>query len=167
MDKPLAERGDRRGNRAAIFTDFWLEDRDGQRITEVIVGQDVKFCLEYRSNRSLDRVNVAFELAEVVGEALIHCDTQHTDFDCPAVPGAGVFRCEIKRFALRPGQYIGQIFMGVGRETIDDIEAAFKIDVVEGDFHGNGRLLHEGQFLVGQLWALHELDSLVPRSVGS
>jgi lipopolysaccharide transport system ATP-binding protein len=152
MVKPLAERTDRRGNGSARFTDSWMEDGAGTRISEIIAGQTVRFCLAYRAQRPLRNVIAAFNLWEDPGDALVNCDTRHSIWNPECAPEEGVFVCEVEQFPLRPGRYTATIFLGAEQKTADAVEGAFVVEVIDGDFHGTGKLAHDGKFLVRQRW---------------
>lgn len=162
MLEPLAERTQRRGTGDAIVTDGWIEDESGVRINQIVAGQRVRICMAYSAVRPLRRVIAAFGLWESPGSALINLDTRHSDWEATTVPEQGTLSCEVESFPLCPGRYTVDVFLGSDAKTADAVEGAFKVDVIEGDFYGTGRLSHSGRFLVKQSWGVYE--SRVPQA---
>ncbi len=152
--QPLAERTDRHGEGQLRFTDHWIENKDGLRIDNVIVGEDVRFCFAYRAPKPLRCVHVAFNLYEQVGDPIVNCGTEMVGQNFDIVSERGVFVCEIKRFPLRARRYNGNLYCEVQKAAADWVEFALVVNVVDGDFYGTGKLASQGKVVVPQEWVL-------------
>ncbi len=148
----LAERTDREGDGQLRFTEFWMENNEGTRIGEAIVGQDIRFCFAYSAVKPLRNVNVSFNLQEYIGDPIVNCNTVDVGRDFAIVPESGVFICEVKKFPLCPSRYTGNVYSEVNGYEADWVRSAFCIDVVDGDFYGTGKLPDQGKVLVSHNW---------------
>jgi lipopolysaccharide transport system ATP-binding protein len=155
----LAQRRDRRGRGHLRFTAHWIEDKEGRRMDNVLVGQDVRFCFAYKATESLRRVHAAFILQGQVGEPIINCDTRSVGQDFDEVPDEGVIVCEIKKFPLRAFRYDGNVYCEVQKVVADWVHSAFALDVMEGDFYGTGKLPNHGKVFVPQHWSVRKLNA--------
>jgi homopolymeric O-antigen transport system ATP-binding protein len=152
----LAERSDRYGDGRLRFTAWWIEDQEGLRVNNVIVGQNVRFCFAYKAAKTLRNVHVAFNLQEQIGNPIVNCNTSSVDQDFAVVPEEGIFVCEIKKFPLRASRYIGNLFCKVQDSLADWVQHAFVAEVMDGDFYGTGKLPDQGRVLLSQGWAVRE-----------
>ena len=148
----LAGRKDREGSGQLRFTEFWLENRAGIRVSEAIVGEDIRFCFAYRAAKPLRNVLVAFTLQQYIDDPIINCKTSDVQKDFPLIPETGVFVCEVKKFPLRAARYTGNVYSEVNRYLTDWVRDAFLVDVVDGDFYGTGKLASKGKLLVLHDW---------------
>jgi lipopolysaccharide transport system ATP-binding protein len=155
----LAERSDRRGRGQLRFTAYWIEDSEGRRIDNVLVGQDVRFCFAYKATESLRRVHASFSLHGQIGDTIINCDTRSVGQDFDEVPEEGVIVCELKKFPLRAFRYDGNVYCEVQKVVADYVHSAFAVDVMEGDFYGTGKLPNHGKVFVPQHWSVRKLSA--------
>ncbi len=155
----IADRTDRKGSRAALFTDFRLQDESGQVIGAVPTGDTVDFVLSYVApDGPINDVSVWFWLRDpFTGRRLITCWSYLTGQDFMALPEKGELICRVPNFPLSPGQYSVDLSIRVERNTADKLLNAAKIDVVPGDFFGTGRKLESvGDFVLEHDWRLNE-----------
>jgi len=150
----LADRKDREGDGQLRFTEFWMENSEGVRISEAIAGEDIRFCIAYKAAGVLRNVLVAFNLQEYLGDPIINCETSDVAKDFAVAPATGIFVCEIKKFPLRTGRYTGNVYSDVNGYLADWVRGAFLVDVVDGDFYGTGRLASKGKVLVLHDWSV-------------
>jgi lipopolysaccharide transport system ATP-binding protein len=165
--QPLADRQDREGNGQLRFTEFWMEDGEGARVSEVITGENMRFCFAYKATGKLRDVHVAFSLQEHIGDPIINCNTADVGRDFTVVPETGVFVCEMKKFPLRASRYTGNVYSAVRGYTSDWVRGAFFVDVVDGDFYGTGKLPPQGKLLVSHDWDLCQAAEALPRKKGN
>jgi lipopolysaccharide transport system ATP-binding protein len=150
----LADRKDREGNGRLRFTEFWMENSQGVRVSEAIAGEDIRLCFAYSAAKPLKNVLVGFTLQQYIGDPIIICDTPTVEKDFAVIPETGVFVCEIKKFPLRASRYTGNVYSEVNSYLSDWVRDAFLVDVVDGDFYGTGRLPSKGKVLVLQDWSV-------------
>src|SRR5262249_13866732 len=115
----LGKRKDRDGDGRIRFTDFWLEDENGNRTNRLSLGQAVRFCFSYHATQKCQSVYVAFDLEEEAGNPLINCNTGDVGLNFEQVPMDGTFVCELKSFPLRAARYVGNLFCAVNGITSD------------------------------------------------
>jgi lipopolysaccharide transport system ATP-binding protein len=155
----LAGRTDRRGWGQLRFTDHWIENREGKRIDNILVGEDVQFCFAYKATQSLRRVHVAFNLQDQIGDPIVNFNTGTVGQDFDEVPEQGIFVCEIKKFPLRALRYDGNVYCEVQKAIADWVHSAFAVDVVEGDFYGTGKLPNQGKVFLTQDWTVRKAET--------
>jgi lipopolysaccharide transport system ATP-binding protein len=155
----LAERSDRRGKGQLRFTAHWIEDNEGRRIDNVLVGQDVRFCFAYKATEPLRRVHASFILQGQIGDPIINCDTRSVGQDFDEVPEEGVIACELRKFPLRAFRYDGNVYCEVQKVVADWVHSAFAVDVIDGDFYGTGKLPNHGKVFVPQHWSVRKLNA--------
>jgi lipopolysaccharide transport system ATP-binding protein len=156
--QPLAQRRDRRGRGQLRFTDHWIENKEGRRIDNVLVGEDVRFCFAYEASQPLRLVHVAFNLQEQVGDPIVNFNTGTVGQDFDEAPQKGVFVCEIEKFPLRAFRYDGNLYCEVQKSIADRVQSAFAIDVIDGDFYGTGKLPKQGKFFVHHNWSVRNYE---------
>lgn len=159
--EPIATRRDRKGDGSLRFTDFWLEDENGERITQAVVGAPVRLCGAYTTDRPTSRIVVSYTVGEEPGNALVNLNTEDSGAEFDNLPPEGVITCAIEKLPLVPGRYFGSVFARVNGEIADWIDSAFMLDVIDGDFHGTGKMIKMGKFLVQQKWDLHASEALI------
>jgi lipopolysaccharide transport system ATP-binding protein len=151
-EQKLSDRTDRLGNGQLVFTDFWMENTSGHRLSKVTVGHDIRFFFAYEAPKEQKNVHIAFNIQQYIGESLVNCNTADTRGDFQIIPKNGVFCCEIKRFPLRASRYTANLFSTVAGQISDTMQSAFTFDVEDGDFYTTGKLSPHGKFLVSHDW---------------
>lgn len=162
----LQDRGDRQGNGNIRFTEFWLESLNGERMPCALLGDPVRFCLAYEACGEMEDVYVAFDLQEQFGEPLINCNTDEVGSDFPSIPARGVFRCELPRFPLRGGRYVGNVYCAARDEVCDWIQAAIRVDVEDGDYFGAAKRKNDSRLVVEQQWSICRQNTAIGGSGG-
>ena len=155
--RPLTLRTDRKGSGELRFTACWIENKQGGRVDRAMVGEDIRFCFAYKATKPSRNVYVAFNLQEQIGDAIINCNTTDVGEDLVLVPEEGVFVCEIKKFPLRAGRYVGNLDCRVQGVLTDWIQGAFTVDISVGDYYGTGKLNSQSKVYVPQSWNVREM----------
>ena len=156
--RPLTLRTDRKGNGELRFTACWIENKQGVKVDRAMVGDDIRFCFAYKATKPSRNVYVAFNLQEQVGDAIINCNTTDVGEDLVLVPEEGVFVCEIKKFPLRAGRYVGNLDCRVQGVLTDWIKGAFTVDISVGDYYGTGKLNSQSKVYLPQSWNVRDID---------
>jgi lipopolysaccharide transport system ATP-binding protein len=156
----LAERKDRNGDGQLRFTEFWMENSEGDRVGEAVVGQDIRFCFAYKAAKPLRNVHVSFNLQEYIGDPIVNCYTADVGRGFAVVPETGIFVCEIKKFPLCPSRYTGNVQSEVNGYVSDWVRGAILVDVVDGDFYGTGKLPGQGKVIVLHDWNVCKMGTL-------
>jgi lipopolysaccharide transport system ATP-binding protein len=163
----LDKAGDRSGDGPIRFTNLKVFDPLGQSTDLVQSGQKINIEMTYASASSEKcPAGTAFHIffSSVMEERLFLCSTQFASDVPEGFPSAGTIRCIIPSLALLPGQYSLEIACVVtGRRiTMDRINRAKTLTVIEGDFFGTGKLppAYAGPFLVQNHWQLVDKEAV-------
>ncbi|MCK6625133.1 MAG: ATP-binding cassette domain-containing protein [Anaerolineae bacterium] len=147
----------RTGSGLLRFTNFFLEDINGNPCKSVRAGDPVRLVMEYTSefNGQPNDVMVNVVFANQKGHRLFGLPSDVTRSKLLDLSSAGRFVCTIPSLPLIPGNYEVDISCLVNRELTDKIMSATSIIVTEGDFYGTGRLpiSYYGNILVSYDWA--------------
>jgi lipopolysaccharide transport system ATP-binding protein len=154
--RPLTLRTDRKGSGELRFTACWIENKQGMRVDGAMVGEDIRFCFAYKARKPSRNVRVAFNLQEQIGDAMVYCNTTDVGEDLVLVPEEGVFVCEIKKFPLRAGRYLGNLDCGIQGVLADWIQGAFTVDISVGDYYGTGKLNNQSKVYLPQSWNVRD-----------
>ena len=142
---PLHKRKDRSGSGRIKVVSIVMRDADGNIMREAIAGSEVWLCVEYQTAEKTCVENCVFCL-EVQRETrvFIALSTALVDRRKLAVKGRGRIDFHIPKWPLMEGTYHINTYVGSDGAMEDYIEDAVSIDVIDGDFHGSGKLRHEG-----------------------
>lgn len=152
----IADRDDRAGKGRVKVIGVTIRDADGNAMREAISGSEVRLCMEYITLDGMTLDNCVFCLEiHKDGKSYIALSTDLVDRKKLVVTGSGRVDFIIPKWPLMEGNYLINTYAGSGGVMDDYIEDAASIDVIEGDFHGSGKLRHEGwrdMVLVDHRW---------------
>jgi lipopolysaccharide transport system ATP-binding protein len=121
-------------------------------------GEDLEIALAYRTEDGRPTANVSFSASiyTMLGELILHCQSDMAGGSFGPMPPQGEVRCRIPRLPLPGGRYWINVHSSAGGETLDWVQRAAELTVAEGDFYGTGRTAAESHrtVLVEQEWAL-------------
>jgi len=138
---------ERSGNGRVIFSDFFVEDGHGNRIANVLTGDDVVFVFRIKSGQANPgQIDVGFSLHNQSGDTLsvLYSSYQNSLFEVDA-SGYLDIRCALKEFSFASGRLVVK-----GRLLVNGEEADWPrvplgyVDVENGDFFGTGNLGFSG-----------------------
>lgn len=152
----LNKREDRAGKGRVKVVGIAMRDAEGNVIREAIAGSEVRLCVEYVTRGGMTIENCVFCL-EIHKDArsYIALSTALVDRQKLVVNGHGRVDFHIPKWPLMEGTYHINTYVGSNGVMEDYIEDAVSIDVIDGDFHGSGKLRHEGwrdMVLVDHSW---------------
>lgn len=152
----LKERKDRAGKGRVQVIGVAMRDADGNVMREAISGLEVRLSFEYVTLEGMTAENCVF-CVEIKKEArsYIALSTALVDQRKLNVSGPGRIDFIIPKWPLMEGTYHINTYVGSNGVMEDFIEDAASIDVIDGDFHGSGKLRHEGwrdMVLVDHSW---------------
>ncbi len=78
--------------------------------------------------------------------------------------GPQVFVCNIPSLTLVPGEYTLRVWMDIAGEEVDLVDDAARIQVIESDFYGTGRMPWNGTFVLKHRWYLEQSNEPRPTS---
>jgi len=70
--------------------------------------------------------------------------------------GPQVFVCNIPSLTLVPGRYTLRVWMDIGADEVDLVDDAARIQVIESDYYGTGRVPWNGTFVLKHRWYLEQ-----------
>jgi lipopolysaccharide transport system ATP-binding protein len=162
----LDHAGDRSGEGPIRFTSLKVFDHLSQSTDLVQSGQKITIELSFASaTNEKCPAGLAFHIffSTVMEERLFLCSTQFAGEVPDVFPPTGTIRCCIPSLALIPGQYSLEIACVVTgrRVTMDRINRAKTLTVIEGDFYGTGKLppAYAGPFLAQNSWHLADQEA--------
>ena len=156
--RPLTLRTDRKGSGELRFTACWIENKQGVKVDKAMVGEDIRFCFAYKAAKPSRNVYVAFNLQEQIGDAIVNCNTTDVGQDLVLVPQEGVFVCEINKFPLRAGRYVGNLDCRIQGLLADWIQGALIVEIAAGDYYGTGKLNSQSKVYLPQVWDVRDIS---------
>jgi lipopolysaccharide transport system ATP-binding protein len=152
----LNKREDRAGNGRVKVVAIAMRDADGNIIREAIAGSEVRLCVEYETRDGMTLDNCVFCL-EILKEArsYIALSTALVNRKKLVVAGHGRVDFNVIKWPLMEGKYHINTYIGNNGVMEDYLVDAVSIDVIDGDFHGSGKMRHEGwrdMVLVDHSW---------------
>ncbi|MDX1994893.1 MAG: ABC transporter ATP-binding protein [bacterium] len=160
----LAPGEKRFGNGAVLFTDFWMEDTDGNTLPVARSGEDVVLAFAYQTADGAPlrgKLSAGFSLVDDHDRTLFIVYNDYTNQLFEDVSGRGVLRCRINRFPLIPANYRVTGVLNVDGEEADRPEKGLGMMLVtEGDFYGTGRTgSNAAPFMVMGDWSVSAAEN--------
>jgi lipopolysaccharide transport system ATP-binding protein len=119
------------------------------------VGASLKVRVHFTLPHPTSAFNVGLGFNNTFGQRVF---TAHTlfepDMDHTQIVGAQVAVCQIPSLTLLPGDYVVRVWLDIGNVEADLIDSAARIQVVESDYYGSGKLPNDGAFVLEQHWSL-------------
>lgn len=124
------------------------------------VGAPLKLRIHFRLPTITDSFNIGIGFHNVYGQRVF---TAHSMFEPdrshgPLV-GPQVFVCDIPSFTLVPGDYPVRVWLDVGNVEADVVEDALRINVIEADYYGSGKLPWNGAVVLQHRWRIESFAS--------
>jgi len=139
----LGQRTDRRGNGKLKFTGLRCLDPKGREVKSLRTGEDALIEVQFDNHLSIKNYsNVTLSLAFVTqhGQPIILCRNDYTGNEFGKLPPKGAAICSIPQLPLVSGTYDINLYAEHNGEVLDWVGTAAKIEVIEGDFFGTGKL---------------------------
>jgi lipopolysaccharide transport system ATP-binding protein len=154
----LTTRLDRRGNQKLKFEEVIIADFNGNSLSSVLSGQDIKFIFRYKTNSSFTPkfINIAFNVINSLGIHVTNINSKDIGKQTLSVFESGQFECNWPRFNLRSGTYSCNLFCEIDGEIVDWIQSAFHIEVEDGDYYGTGSVIERA---AGEIFVTYDWNS--------
>ncbi len=153
---PLAERTDREGDGQLRLTRASVMNDRKEVLETVASGQSITLALDFASPSTAPLANVTIQVKffGLFGQPLFACLSRAAHRDPLVLAPGGRVLCRIPALPLQAGTYTYTIWCSVGDTVADLVRDAGKLEVVEGDFYGTGKLPPRqiGDFLVAHDW---------------
>jgi len=138
----LVDRTDRQGDGRIRFTDTWVEDESGNRVSNIKMGSSVKILASYeiKSNSNINSLTVAFAINSINNVAVTDLSNINSGNDFGNIPERGCVECIIPKLPLNVGRYSYNVIARSGMGIEDWILEAGYFDVEGGDFFNSGKI---------------------------
>lgn len=155
-NEPIADRTDRQGNGAVRVVNLWLENFDGQHVTDIPCSDKVAFKLSYRADRSYRSLRFIIGIYDDYEQRLLRFDSDINLIGVDHWPPTGNIICTLSSpISLCPGRYTVHTAVFADAVMADYLPYAFRFEIIEGDFFGTGKLhRHWPMFLLSNKWQL-------------
>lgn len=159
----LKDRKDRLGNGKLKMVETWLVDENSNRVSTVAIGQTIKICVRYQmlDGKNINGLLVASSIHTLSNIAITNLYNLNTgDEFYGEIPSEGIISCEIDKIPLNDGTYTYNLFISdLGGEVLDYVENAGKLDVIEGDYYGTGKITESRLILMEHKWCIKEITN--------
>jgi lipopolysaccharide transport system ATP-binding protein len=155
----LEDRKDRQGNGSLKVIETWIEDRNNNKVTRVQIGEKISICAMYKLlNDNFDKkLLTAFALNTLQNTQISDLSNITTGDELQLPDGDyGIIRCKIKKLPVNVGMYTYNIMVrNVNFDIIDYIIEAGRLNVVEGDYFGTGKIiLSDRLIMMEHMWEI-------------
>lgn len=149
----------RTGDGRARILDIWFSDSEGNRLSIIKSGQEVRLNIEIdpTSNNCRNLV-LAAGITTLRGEGVLHLSTETGGLTVQSLSNRCLLTCTLPRLPLRGGYYSTNLFLSLNGVVADWLKDAFRFQVEDADFYGTGKLPPEGYstFLADFSWSIEE-----------
>lgn len=139
----LRERTDRYGAGCLRFTETWIEDGSGNRLSAAKAGAPVKIVAAYEKcgDDVLGDLTVTFWLHSAKNVHLLELSNKISGQELDgAIPDKGRLECSLPCLPLNVGGYYYHVFLQSYGRIQDFVRQAGSFDVEADDFYGSGKL---------------------------
>ena len=150
--------GDRRSIVAPLLQRLEFLTDNEQPLTEGLpIGARLKIKVHFDLPNSTSNFNVGLGFNNSYGQRIF---TAHSVFEPSRWDkertGRQVLSCEIPSFTLMPGEYAVKVWLDLKGSEADAIEDAAKMQVLESDFYGTGKVPWNGALVLKHRWYLEQ-----------
>ena len=127
------------------------------------MGAALKIRVHFILNEPADNFEIGIGFDNMFGQRVF---TAHSCFEPDRSHGERlgpqVFVCNIPSFTLVPSEYTLRVFMDIGVDEVDLVDDAARIQVIEADYYGTGRVPWNGAFVLKHHWYIEQGDEAQP-----
>jgi lipopolysaccharide transport system ATP-binding protein len=151
----LRSRTTRSGNQRLKFTELYIEDRNGNKVQELVSGNDYSIILSYMADGLVENVSVSIGIYGNYGQFLLMCNNEMAGQNFARLSPNGKVKCLLPRLPFSQGIYHINLYCEVKGVVSDWVQEAATLSVVDGDFYGTGKgsPSSHGGFLAHQTWS--------------
>lgn len=143
----LSGRKDRQGNGRLRFIEFFVSDLARENTT-MVCGKPESIIITYKGTPPLSNVHISIGFYTPLGEGILYLSNDLTGKWFSNLSSTGAFICRFEKLPLLPGIYTINLYCTVNGILADWVVDAARIQVVEGDYFGTGKLPPKGYGLV-------------------
>jgi lipopolysaccharide transport system ATP-binding protein len=117
------------------------------------MGESLQVRVHFVLDKPRDRIEVGLGFDNMFGQRIF---TAHTSFEPSCCHeeqvGPQTYVCNIPSLTLVPGEYTIRVWVDVWRDSVDLVDDAARIQVIESDYYGTGRVPWNGAFVLEHHW---------------
>jgi len=153
---PVSERKDRKGSGILKFTDVWVENDIGERVSCLCCGDNASIVATYDSEckDKIANVRVAISLRGPMNELITDLCNESSGYEFQSIRPHGTIICRLPKLQLNAGRYGFNMCLSINSVIADWILDVGELHVEAGDYYGSGKLPAAGwgPFLMDQEW---------------
>ena len=131
----------------------FFTDGDRPMAGTLPMGSALKMRIHFNFPEPVESFDVGIGFDSVYGQRVF---TAHSSFEPERDGGTHVgpqtFVCNIPSLTLVPGEYVLRVWLDVSRREADSVSDAVRLQVIESDFYGTGRVPWNGVFVLKHHW---------------
>jgi homopolymeric O-antigen transport system ATP-binding protein len=121
------------------------------------MGEPLQVRVHFVLDQPRDGIEVGLGFDNMFGQRIF---TAHTSFEPTRLPqehmGPQTYVCSIPNFTLVPGEYTVRVWVDGSSQSIDLVDDAARIQIIESDYYGTGRVPWNGAFVLEHHWYLEQ-----------
>lgn len=127
----------------------------------VPMGDSLRIRLHFNFDRPVPNFDVGIGFDSIFGQRVF---TAHSWFEPERADGQRIgpqtFVCSIPSLTLVPGEYMLRVWLDINGSEVDLINDAARIQVIESDYYGTGRVPWNGVFVLEHHWYSEQVSAV-------
>jgi lipopolysaccharide transport system ATP-binding protein len=121
------------------------------------MGQPLQVRIHFLLEKPKDKIEVGIGFDSMFGQRIF---TAHTSFEPGCFferqVGPQTYVCDIPSLTLVPGEYSIRVWVDSSSDSLDIVDDAARLQVIESDYYGTGRVPWNGAFVLEHHWYLEQ-----------
>jgi lipopolysaccharide transport system ATP-binding protein len=135
------------------FKDIILLDENQNRPSHFLSGQDIEVLVSFSNpyNIKTNQFHVSISITDELKNPIFHLSTSEgngNELNTNNLDGSFKVKCLIKKLPLPPAKYYIHLFCSDLNKTFHQLDFAYELSVIAGNFFGNGKSLDKKWGLV-------------------
>jgi lipopolysaccharide transport system ATP-binding protein len=121
------------------------------------MGAPLQMRIHFDLEKPTEKIEVGIGFDSMFGQRIF---TAHTSFEPGCFyeeqVGPQTYVCNIPSLTLVPGEYSVRVWVDASRDSLDIVDDAARIQIIESDYYGTGRVPWNGAFVLEHHWNLEQ-----------
>lgn len=143
-----------KGNKKAIYRDFYISDENDNRIESVVMGNDLFLNVLIERKGDIKTWDVSFTIRNAMGEAICHIHNLHDNFVIPAEQHQVKLKIRLNKLLFVPNTYFVSVWTGCVGEAYHSIENCMHFDILHNPNSNRTIYPHNVKVFVPSKWEL-------------
>lgn len=121
------------------------------------MGHSLQMRIHFHLEKPTEKIEVGIGFDSMFGQRIF---TAHTSFEPGCFyeeqVGPQTYVCNIPSLTLVPGEYSVRVWVDASRDSLDIVDDAARLQVIESDYYGTGRVPWNGTFVLEHHWHLEQ-----------